>query len=489
MNLEGFVRIVARNGTGLSKTGTGYRVRAHRILTAAHVVAGAEHIDLFTESATDAPSPAQVEWAGTEAGLDVALLACEPGGTSHGLVTSLADSPLRETARWESRGYPRSATPKVPLVGLSGEAYAFTRAAATFEVTVSAATGQVDDWRGISGAPVFVGQRLLGVVGEAPQVHQGGRLHSTPSHLLLTNPGFRAALGKDECDERRERLLADIRQLLTTDGKAAEELSRVGAARGLPGWKSGFAGGGAIELGREIAERTPVFEVLMALNAAHLGLSPASSGGGSEAAATIERLLERVVPLVYERSLAYELPEGGAGLLLRLGVKTDTLVEIAMAGLDGRPFRFLPLSTGAEYPKPKGSLPEPPEAGIDPRGTRAFEDFVFDLVQRTPLDPDDKRQLTDPQVPEERRLRDAVRLLNGHYEWEAQHIKEPLRYYFILRRLSTGQHEGFIRRLREALPAIRLVEPTGDDLVAERELSRPLRDLLFRAQTSQRERP
>src|SRR5204862_4949899 len=49
-------------------------------------------------------------------------------------------------------------------------------------------------WGGVSGAPVFVGDRCAGMIKEVPKDFLGGRLRGVPSDSFLRNPQFRMAI-------------------------------------------------------------------------------------------------------------------------------------------------------------------------------------------------------------------------------------------------------------------------------------------------------
>ena len=51
-----------------------------------------------------------------------------------------------------------------------------------------------EKWKGISGAPVFVGDKLIGIIKTVPQDFGGRRLWGSPIEQLLQEPGFQVAI-------------------------------------------------------------------------------------------------------------------------------------------------------------------------------------------------------------------------------------------------------------------------------------------------------
>jgi hypothetical protein len=180
--------------------GTGYFVTADLVLTASHVVPeqGRTGLEVRLE---DAGEWHEAEPVWRDVSLDAVLLR---------IATPLPDTPevawveadFDANAPWESSGYPDAGKviqddkPLWKTVGLDGTLKAYGgggQGSKELELTVDAppkATG----WAGISGAPVFVGERLAGFIKEVPESFQGGRLAATPATSLLQSAGFRLIL-------------------------------------------------------------------------------------------------------------------------------------------------------------------------------------------------------------------------------------------------------------------------------------------------------
>jgi hypothetical protein len=182
--------------------GTGYIVTADLVLTASHVVPEQELTSLEVRTELDGKwRAAELHPIWRDTALDAMLLRIH---------SPLADTPeiawveteFDDDAVWQSSGYPdagkvdQNGKPAWKTVGLSGKLQAHGgggQGAKELELTVDAPP-PAEQWAGISGAPVFVGERLAGMIKEAPKSFDGGRLAGVPAAALLQNHGFRLAL-------------------------------------------------------------------------------------------------------------------------------------------------------------------------------------------------------------------------------------------------------------------------------------------------------
>ena len=74
-------------------------------------------------------------------------------------------------------------------VGLSGKVYAHGggQGPKELELTVDAPPENAEQWKGVSGAPIFVKRELAGLIKEAPRSFRGGRFAGARAQGLLQN--------------------------------------------------------------------------------------------------------------------------------------------------------------------------------------------------------------------------------------------------------------------------------------------------------------
>lgn len=203
------VRATITSGQGTSYSiGTGYLLAANLVLTASHVVPDSG-VTLL-EIRTDEPGQwhaMEPELVWRDAALDAALLRPKVPFAELPEV-AWAEETFDTDAVWHSGAYPKAGTVDQDgktawkTVGLGGKLQALGGAGQggrELELTVDAPP-PADAWAGISGAPVFVGDRLAGVIKEVPKSFQGNRLAAVPAGLLLQNHGFRMALSRPWLD-------------------------------------------------------------------------------------------------------------------------------------------------------------------------------------------------------------------------------------------------------------------------------------------------
>jgi hypothetical protein len=116
--------------------------------------------------------------------------------------TAWVECDLENNAAWESSAYPdagkadQDGKPAWKSVGLSGKVYAHGggQGPKELELTVDAPPENAEQWKGVSGAPIFVNERLAGLIKEAPRSFRGGRFAGARAQGLLQNHAFRLAL-------------------------------------------------------------------------------------------------------------------------------------------------------------------------------------------------------------------------------------------------------------------------------------------------------
>ncbi|WP_406382487.1 tetratricopeptide repeat protein [Streptomyces sp. NBC_01618] len=265
------VRIHVRHRDGRTRTGSGYLVAPRLVLTAAHLLAeGAEPMvavpsDLSAQpdaptapgpaappipaapSATDAPAftatpactewPAPPVWSRLDDTVDAALLhitaaAWRPPPCSHGsgdfriqrwgrLVTDTTGHTVscvghpRMQRDASGNGVEQLSATVNPLTGRAKGRYELLGTASTFGGPGGDTPHDgVSPWSGMSGAAVFSGPLLLGVVRHDRGARTGARLSATRSHELLRDDAFVRTLTA-HTGLRPEAEAADLAALLS----------------------------------------------------------------------------------------------------------------------------------------------------------------------------------------------------------------------------------------------------------------------------------
>jgi tetratricopeptide (TPR) repeat protein len=203
------VEVFAGSAAGAAGSfGTGYLVRSDVVVTAAHVVpADSAFIDVRVLGVFGWRR-ANLAWRDDVA--DIALLRVSLHGqvdtepVQFGRLTTGGSRPARSIAFPASQARREAQASVRDTEEVVGDLERVTRTkqgVLTFHVARAVATApgkQASPWSGASGAPVFCGRYLVGVVREAPPEFNGYRLHVAPIQPALGDAEFRALLGGDD---------------------------------------------------------------------------------------------------------------------------------------------------------------------------------------------------------------------------------------------------------------------------------------------------
>lgn len=184
--------------------GTGYFITGDLLLTANHVLS--EGTPTATSVYVEEGEPGWLEaelkpvWSDTE--LDAALLRVTrplEGVTP----TEFFEGFPENNVPWGSRGFPIASTQESKQgdewksAGLNGLVLAHGgggQGRRVLELGVDYEPGQGDGWRGISGAPVFVDDKLAGIIKSHLPAFSARRLDAVPVAQLVRSSGFLIAL-------------------------------------------------------------------------------------------------------------------------------------------------------------------------------------------------------------------------------------------------------------------------------------------------------
>ncbi|MEU1285280.1 tetratricopeptide repeat protein [Kitasatospora sp. NPDC005856] len=212
-------RLAGVNGPGGSGSGSGYAVGGRLVLTSAHVTGptGSE-VQVFHPGGSGT-APGRVVWRGTPGGRDdAALVLVDPdpswqpptGAVRWG--RTVTDRPGTECETWglpdvaQRDGRAAEAEQLLgtlnPGSGFVGNQYVVNLrqhrperpAAGASAGTSAGASAGTSAWGGLSGAAVFAGRVVIGVVSADRAHYAGGQLNAVPAYVLHHDPAFRAAL-------------------------------------------------------------------------------------------------------------------------------------------------------------------------------------------------------------------------------------------------------------------------------------------------------
>lgn len=362
---------------GREENFTGYPVAPGRVLTARHgllpdVSSDAKTIELRWHEAKNEQRrwrPATVIWE--DGPLDAALLRCDfPDGlTGYGW---LSDQPPRETTpptRWASAGIARAGDKSATASGsfdFHGDVYSAASNKLRFDIGVEDEAMAAEYWEGSSGMPIFVERRIIGVAVSTGGATEARRFKASPVRLMLRDPRFRAAIGYDERERRHKEARATLLDWLIASGPVRAAL---GEALGIG--SLGDPGDWANALADKLLES----EIDEAIRSVYRAQTRLGQRCRAEDRAALGQIMGLVLPFRYDEGVIdcararCSMPEV---IFLELPAGIETVAEVIMAGIYGRPARFKPLRDRDTFPEGADALSEPPESGFDSDGS-AYE--------------------------------------------------------------------------------------------------------------------
>lgn len=353
-----------RGGTkdGPRSTGSGYLIGPRLVLTARHVLVDRETGEPWPKLSVQIGHPAQgptrtakaeLLWTPPDE-LDVALLRIDqamdiPGSVLWGRPAGRAPLP------YAGLGYPKAAVVETrevenlrgtlsPLSG-SGRHYVLDQGPAP----EPGADGR-NAWGGVSGAAVFCGHRLVGVVVQEPAAYGARRLLAVPAHSFAQDAGFLNHLAEHAC------ALSELATIGVPAPRAAPGTERTPAERALeqllrplfadPAARTAHARELAGELGYETADYTPTAADLVTLLLAHPRAHAAL--GQALAARAVDQAFRSCLTafLTQARVLGrgpFLAPEEFDDLLhLLRGIRDEQSALLPQAARDALPYAALP---------------------------------------------------------------------------------------------------------------------------------------------------
>ena len=186
--------------------GTGYLVTKDLVLTARHVLS--KGLPEEVEIRLDIPMEGrQSHWVKAvskpvweDATLDAALIQVAQTLRVDVPPPDWGGMAFQGNQVWDSVAYPQAASEKAQdgtefkTSGLTGTLYALGGEGQGIRELDLGVRDEANWWDGISGAPVFVGEKLVGIIKSSLASFEQRRLAAVPAELLRRNPGFRTAI-------------------------------------------------------------------------------------------------------------------------------------------------------------------------------------------------------------------------------------------------------------------------------------------------------
>ena len=207
---------------------TGYPIGRDRIITAAHVLKfKSPLIEAFFQNhnhpASYSRKPCEVVWDGRKdhasgAAVDVAVLECELPQHFPSSIPLLEKHPKGRVDA-DAQGYPeitRKGNRQAPLDAF-GKFAPMPMGQREFELHCDDKLNDPEKWKGVSGAPVFVGDQLAGIIYRYQGTHTHDHFKAIAIFRLLEDGRFREAIHwSDRIDlEARSEIKAEIKERLT----------------------------------------------------------------------------------------------------------------------------------------------------------------------------------------------------------------------------------------------------------------------------------
>lgn len=167
------------------------------VFTAAHLIEDNTAVMSVSKNKADWHK-VTISWDGLKTGWDLVVGVTEGDIVEVDLDTHdliLCDEP--HSCSWYGASFAEagnSDTGRTP-VPMSGTTCPIVADETEFYVDVQSGPTDIKKWKGVSGAPIIVENRLIGTVSKTSQVFDGRRLCAVPMWKLVTLKGFKEAIG------------------------------------------------------------------------------------------------------------------------------------------------------------------------------------------------------------------------------------------------------------------------------------------------------
>lgn len=381
------VLVASFDGQRKRLLGSGFLVAPGRVVTARHVVLDTmvdARYELRVKSECGFWCKATIVWSGRDY-LDVAVLETTHDGVApapaHALEL-LVERDVYAAETWETHGYPTVCDdpPNEKLVPIHGSANSCRVVDCDLLLDALSHPGI---WGGLSGAPVVIGAKVVGVIRSVPKGWDKKRIAATPVARFLHDADFCEAAGIKEVDAKLRTRIEAVRDRIETILRRLDNHDFTQRLAKLVGVDNA-AGAASLNVATAFVQSCHVAQVAAWLD--QLDAEFARVDAAHRHRRVVRELLDEALPASIDLRGLVHL--GRASLdandrSLPLPLYGTTIAEAVMAGVDGRPCIFdperreygLPIAVARVLvPASTGSV------GFDPYGDQCAEQVTEAII-------------------------------------------------------------------------------------------------------------
>jgi len=449
---------------------TGVPLSSRYVLTAGHGVCGAEEAEVrFIHDFRQDPKKwrkAKIVWKGGTQKLDAALLELDP---IDDLVSFIYSDDLPNFSKdWEGYGFP--AANKISEGELEGHRDSkgfygkFMRwgnmKTGELDLTVEPKPEFPGQWAGISGAPVLIDDKVVGIIKSYQEDFGGRNLAAVAIRQLFKDDSFAKHFVLPDWEDFVGSICLKLENLL----KGSEKLSNVL--------------GNLLSISNAVHRLDEIVKTLVNLRVDEFEWKMADTISGIENPQesdwkTLEMFLNLLLPIIYDITAIHSVHDNlGKGSLLRVPVATRTVAELLMAAVQRRAAAFRKPISGDEWPVGETLLEKNPESGFSNPEKSFIELFdqmmneKFVSVEDLGKPPQVLRILVNQELAYRARRKGGDELTYKHY-------------YICSPKEAETVGEQF-NQLKEFYPQVIFVVLADDPMLIpeERKIGRPIREIL-----------
>jgi hypothetical protein len=411
-----------------------------------------------------------VEWEGGDE-FDVALIECEfPEEVDRwGMLSKEKPS---DTMEWCSEGFARAGKKndgERRPVGMQGKVFSMADSATEFELGTDYEVDQDKRWKGASGSPVFVGDKIIGVIVSCPEKFDAKRLRATPLWRILQKPGFCEAIGYYE---RKKRLVWACRELTSILSRSTEAIQKL-----------------TIDLkidtrliqnqAKNLANALLNYNIDQILYTSDKIIEELSHEGKKHDMEVVRQAVNTILPTIFNNGIIESVriqKSDLSSVTVSLPVATKTVTEIVMAGVDRRAAIFRTIfdrkRQGKRRLKAALSIELPPEVGLDSTGKDFIAAFHNHLIKECDVEED---LVQNQEIPDD----ELIGATSDELEARSKYDHQTYYYIYALPKneVANQYYSDIIGKLKNVYSSVVFINLTGKEVRAERKRFRSFRKI------------